>query len=41
MFFSWMINENEVNNRNWKKKKNKSLLSFAPTLCLDKQKPKP
>ena len=21
MFFSWMINENEVNNRNWKKKK--------------------
>lgn len=40
MFFSWMINENEVNNRNWEKKI-KSLLSFAPTLCLDKQKPKP
>lgn len=26
VFFSWMINENEVNNRNWKKKQISSVI---------------
>lgn len=36
-----MINENEVKNRNWKKKQISSVIRSHASLCLDKQKPKP